>query len=159
MESFRLHFFMIILIGICSCSKYIEPEIFLLPMNYRGLILLIYDEDFGEDQRFEGKFRVYDIPNDGILLTKFPPNEGHFNEKIQQFFYVDGQERIRIPYSNLGDKDHPDSVYIYHGAIGNIDLFPFYSYACDFPSMEKAMNLEQAGILVREKLKKVRNKN
>ncbi|WP_461533110.1 DUF6843 domain-containing protein [Sinomicrobium sp.] len=53
-----------------------EHAIFVVPENYTGYILVIYDQENGSDIEYWNKSRVYRIPSNGILLSKFSNNPG-----------------------------------------------------------------------------------
>jgi len=71
----------------------IEPEIFLIPKNYRGFVYISYNHKCGKPTKYEEDSRVYEIPNDGVLLTQFKDEQGFINQK---FYLVDKGKRIRI---------------------------------------------------------------
>jgi hypothetical protein len=81
-------------------SKTCEPETFLLPNNYKGEIRIIFNQKCGERIEYEGKNRIYRIPNDGILLTQFEDEQGFINQK---FFVVENELRIEIPQLMIQD--------------------------------------------------------
>ena len=79
------------IIGIGFCLFYIllqkaEPEIFLIPDKFRGQFAIMFSEDCGESGVYESGSRVYRIPEDGILITKLPFNEGLLN---RDFYLTD----------------------------------------------------------------------
>ena len=63
-----------------------EPETFLIPENYRGQVFIMFNEKCGNEIKYEEDRRVYEIPNDGILMTKFEDEQGFIN---QEFYLVD----------------------------------------------------------------------
>jgi hypothetical protein len=74
-----------------------EPEIHLIPDGYVGPVVIAFDRDDGTPKKYEDRTRVYEIPADGILKTKFPRNDGtHHSWK---FYYVkaDGTKHD-LPY-------------------------------------------------------------
>ena len=66
--------------------KTIEPETFLIPKNYRGCVRIMFNSKCGEEIQYENKRRLYKIPKDGILLTKFNDEQGYINF---EFYLVD----------------------------------------------------------------------
>ncbi len=74
-------------------SKTCEPETFLIPNNYKGEVRIIFNQKCGEKPEYEGKNRVYYIPNDGILLTQFEDEQGFIN---QNFFIVENGKRKEV---------------------------------------------------------------
>jgi len=73
------------------------PEVHLLPDGFKGPVFIAFNRLDGEQERYEDGKRVYVIPNNGILKTKFPPNDG--TQHDWQYYYqnVDGK-RVAIPY-------------------------------------------------------------
>lgn len=59
-----------------------QNSIHLIPEGYIGPIIIIFDQPNGLKKRYEKGWRVYEIPNNGILKTQFGPTYG-----IQQHFY------------------------------------------------------------------------
>ena len=74
-------------------SNTCEPETFLIPNNYKGEVRIIFNQKCGEKIEYEGKNRVYHIPNDGILLTQFEDEQGFIN---QNFFIVENGKRKEV---------------------------------------------------------------
>lgn len=87
---------------IISCgSKKVTPEIFLIPFNYHGTVKVIFNESCGQKETFDGKKRMYIIPENGILITQFKQEFGIIN---QEYYYVDAKgSRTLIPKMMLQD--------------------------------------------------------
>lgn len=71
----------------------VEPEIFLIPKNYRGFVYISYNHKCGKPNKYEANSRVYEIPNDGVLLTQFKDEQGFINQK---FYLIDKGKRVKI---------------------------------------------------------------
>ena len=72
---YRAFLLTIVFILQCSCQNR-ESEIFILPENYNGYVLVIFNQKDGEEPKyFEGK-RLYIIPDNGILKTQFEAEYG-----------------------------------------------------------------------------------
>ncbi|MFS4469710.1 DUF6843 domain-containing protein [Maribacter sp. 2210JD10-5] len=69
-----------------NCVMKTEPETYLIPSDFRGRVNIIYDQKCGMETEFENDRRVYRIPDDGILLTKFKTPSGLIDHK---YFLVD----------------------------------------------------------------------
>jgi len=82
---FGVTFSFLTIILLASCEHYCEPEIFLIPENYKGTIYIIYNQKDGVDKEYENGKRVYRIPSNGILLTKFRDEYGIIN---QEYYYL-----------------------------------------------------------------------
>ncbi len=73
-----------------------EPETFLIPSDLRGEIVVFYDEPCGQETKREAGRRIYEISNEGVLITKFKENRGFLDLK---FYLVDESgNRTEIPY-------------------------------------------------------------
>ena len=59
-----------------------EPESFLIPQNYRGQIVVFYNEKCGQEPVYENGRRIYNIPESGILITKIKENRGYLDRKF-----------------------------------------------------------------------------
>ena len=77
----------LVLIGLVFIFSIAKPEIYLIPDNYEGEIIVVFDQKDGEAEKYLDKKRVYEIPDDGILYTQFTWNAGmnnyefHFQSK------------------------------------------------------------------------------
>jgi hypothetical protein len=71
--------------GYSSLSS-VESEIYLIPDGYEGPVLVVYDQPNGQPPEYEGSARLYEVPDTGLLLTRFPPNQSRYRP---EFWYVD----------------------------------------------------------------------
>lgn len=71
-----------------------DEEIHLLPDNFIGVVFIRFEMKEGFSERFENRKRVYEIPSNGVLDTKFKVNEGWRSQA--EFYYVKGTNRTRI---------------------------------------------------------------
>jgi hypothetical protein len=83
-RSFVLGFLLLLL----GCVDRAEPETFLIEKGYRGKINVVFNESNGQAEKYEDGRRIYEIPVNGILITRFKDNYGIMN---QQYFYVDSR--------------------------------------------------------------------
>lgn len=58
-----------------SCNSG-DEEVIIVPKNYTGYIVIIYNQKNGESVKYENGKRVYQIPSNGILKTQFKGNYG-----------------------------------------------------------------------------------
>jgi hypothetical protein len=89
-----------------------EPQVFLIPQNYQGPVLIVYDQPNGQPPKYEGRARVYDVPSNGILLTQFSKTKLVYH---LDFYYVDEQGNrtpITFPESSQCDKSLPEDAII-----------------------------------------------
>jgi hypothetical protein len=62
--------------------KKAEPEIYLIPQNYRGAFLIKFDESCGESITYEKGRRIYRIPDNGFLILKGKQTFGFTDRKL-----------------------------------------------------------------------------
>src|SRR5882672_5664979 len=63
-----------------------EPETYWIPDGFKGKVNVIFNQSNGLAIRYENGRRVYDIPSNGILLTRFKDEYGTIDHK---YYYVD----------------------------------------------------------------------
>ncbi|MCH4824543.1 hypothetical protein ML462_15325 [Gramella lutea] len=93
---------------ICSCIQNAEPETFLIPKDFRGRANIIYDQKCGLDEEYENGRRVYRIPEDGVLLTKFSKPSGFIDHK----YYLVDKTGNRIELSKMDVRDYNEDYTI-----------------------------------------------
>lgn len=96
------------MLGLLYPSKSYYPERILVPNGYIGWIFIFYDQKNGEIEKYEDGRRLYKIPANGILKTKFKDNEGWMdNREIRQVYYVDThQVKVRKIYVEYMEEDN-----------------------------------------------------
>lgn len=107
-----------------------EPETFLIPQNFRGKIVIFYEESCGQKPVYENGRRIYRFPESGILITNYKKTKGILD---QEFYFVDEYgKRIKIAQKDVRD---------FNGAFSKPknntsrkEVGAFYSYAGIFPS-------------------------
>ncbi len=103
----------------CSIGK---NDIFIVPKNYTGYVIIIYGQKGGDKPIYEGKKRVFNIPSSGILKTQF---DGNYEWKtLPEFYYNQIAPENQIRYILDPNKIPLDSVVAYGGtsATANKDL-------------------------------------
>ncbi len=99
-----------LLFFLTACSEKGEDEIRILPLGFRGPVIIIFDEQDGLPCEYDksGK-RVYRVPVNGILKTKCKKNPTHFVENV----YEDSSgTRIKVPYLDNNKGSFKDSIYV-----------------------------------------------
>ena len=111
---------LLILFMISSCSTG-EKEIYLLPKDYTGYIILVFNQEDGVEKKYKEDKRVYEIPSSGILKTQFKPNSGW--SEFSEFYYENSNSK-KIPYTYEFKDLNTDSIVVYGGTTGtaNRDL-------------------------------------
>ncbi|HZG54231.1 MAG TPA: hypothetical protein VEZ40_19170 [Pyrinomonadaceae bacterium] len=96
----------IIVVGVCAVligvGAYLwqgetgDDAIFILPSDYKGVVMILYNHKKVQPVKYEKGRRVYEIPPDGVLKTQFPFNQGWHN--LYRFYYKQNGRMIEIPY-------------------------------------------------------------
>lgn len=134
----------------CSAEEG-KSEIFLLPEGYQGAFYVVYNIPDGEPLSYEDGSPVYDIPENGVLLSQADVSPGSVRK--DEFFYesADGaRERIGARWTT-SFKDTPehrsdDQLYIFgeylveYGHTQDCNI-----YYSDFYVGTKTQALEQSG--------------
>lgn len=95
-----------------------SDDIFIIPENYKGVVRVIYDQKDGAVEEFEEDKRVYRIPNNGILKTRFKVKGNSIKEGV---YYYENDEKERVIIKTYyGAKPVLDStaIYVHHGVSG-----------------------------------------
>lgn len=74
------------ILSMISCSNNPEPEDYLIPKDFTGRVNIVFNQKNGIPAKYENGRRVYEIPDDGILLTQFKDEYGLVNRK---YYYID----------------------------------------------------------------------
>lgn len=86
-----------------------EPDIFILPENFKGGIVVIFNQKNGTAAEYHRKSRVYRIPKNGLLKTQFSFDEDWKN--LPQFYYGSISPANRVPFM-LDPKQIPENKVI-----------------------------------------------
>ncbi len=97
-----------------------EREIIIVPRNYSGCIVVIFNQEDGQPIKYLKKKRVYEIPRDGVLKTQFNFNDGWSD--YPEFFFEAVNQENRIPSSILSEiEELPiDTIVGFLGSTGSI---------------------------------------
>jgi hypothetical protein len=101
-----------ILFCMVSCTKKAEKSIFIIPENYQGTILVVYEIPNSSKSEYNKKgTRIYRIPSSGILETEFKPNYGTTTEP--EYYY--GDFKYKLDYFSSSDwkkKENSDRIVV-----------------------------------------------
>lgn len=88
--------FAITILLIYGCTKKGEDTIFLLPKDFIGYAVILYDQSDGSEIQYEnGGKRLYKIPPSRVLKTKFKADYGR--TCFPDFYYEAISDQNRIP--------------------------------------------------------------
>lgn len=83
----------------CNNSTQCEKEIYLIPEGFRGKLIVFFDQPDGQPIQYENDSRIYRIPSNGFLKTRFKKNGGCMSDNRIIFYYADSAgNRILIDY-------------------------------------------------------------
>ncbi|MBV7269779.1 DUF6843 domain-containing protein [Winogradskyella luteola] len=97
-----------------SSCKTNEKAVFYVPEGFKGTVVVVFEQEDGQEKEYINNERVYRIPKDGVLYSKFEePNQGTIEHK---YYYVENNNILQtidkyIPYTEA-NKFHSDSVYV-----------------------------------------------
>lgn len=105
-----------------------DPEIYLIPADFRGQFYLVLNEPCGMPLESEKGARVYRIPPDGIVITRSPFNAGVQNK---QFFLVDASgNRSALPqFSYSTFEEEKDRWFGKTSSLSPMTVGIFYGYS------------------------------
>ena len=113
----RVVIFFILSVMLFGCST-AENEVFILPKEYRGYVLIIFNQKNGVPSKYNGEKRVYEIPQNGILKTQFKLNDGLSD--FPQFYYEKPIQSNRILFKTEFKNVPIDTVVAFGGTSGSI---------------------------------------
>jgi len=96
------------ILNFSSCVMTAEPETFLVPSDFRGRVNIIYDQKCGEETEFENDRRVYRIPSNGLLLTKFKKPSGLIDHK----YFLVNNSGTRTELTKMDVRDYNEDYTI-----------------------------------------------
>lgn len=86
----------VMIIMIIGCTKRGEDKVYLLPKDFVGYVLVLYDQSDGNEvQYIDGNKRLYEIPDSGVFKTKFKADYGRTS--FPEFYYEAIEEENKIP--------------------------------------------------------------
>jgi hypothetical protein len=80
-----------------------DDEIHILPKGFTGIVIIRFNIENGKKELYKDGKRVYEIPPNGILETKFKVNEGWSNPP--EYYYLNGKERINLGNNKVYSPD------------------------------------------------------
>lgn len=76
--------------SILGCNKTSYDEIYYIPKGFIGIAIIIYDQKDGDACEYDGRHRIYKIPENGLLLTKIKTNSGVISSsKSRRYYYIE----------------------------------------------------------------------
>jgi hypothetical protein len=110
-----------------------EPEIFLIPDNFRGHIVVVFNEDCGSSSIYEDGRRIYDFSQNNIVITKSKSQLGVLN---RQFYSLDKTgKRTEMPEFHWGnfEEEQKDWHWVFSGSnLSKNTVGVFWAYRNDY---------------------------
>ncbi len=107
----RIIILLVSILGLLGCNK-AEQEIVIIPRSYTGRILIVYNQLNGGTPIYEDGKRVYKIPANGVLKTRFSANPGWMS--LPEFYYDKISSVNKIVYQP-NPRDLPINGIVAHG--------------------------------------------
>lgn len=76
-----------------DCTRKTNNALYLLPDNFQGNVIILFNQLGGANPEYLDGFRVYRIPHSGVLKTKF--ESGHGNYAIAKYCYASQFKNIK----------------------------------------------------------------
>ncbi|MBK8484760.1 MAG: hypothetical protein IPL31_10570 [Saprospiraceae bacterium] len=111
-------FSFILSVILSSCNANGEQEAIVVPKNFKGYIMVIFNQKNGTPIKYEGKKRVYEIPQNGILKTQFKPNDG-WQEFPEYYYEKIAPENKLLSFAEI-KKVPADTIVGFMGAVGSM---------------------------------------
>ncbi len=115
-----------------------EPshDVFLIPQGFRGKVVIEYGQADGQPKEFDGRWRIYRIPQNGILKTQFTLKGEVIDLSGSKYFFIDskgGRSPLKA-FCGYCDKKDTSSVQIMYGSLGTDSLGTFQDFWVDVPT-------------------------
>jgi hypothetical protein len=91
-----------------------DKEAIIVPKEFKGYIVIIYNQKTGSPSQYNNGKRIYKIPQGGIYKTQLASNEGL--KDIPEFYYEEMTKEKQLPSYVEFDKIPPNVVVGFMGA-------------------------------------------
>jgi ferredoxin len=95
------------LLFVSSCNVS-DNERYLVPEGFNGRVLILFNRSDGAPKEYDGRTRIYRVPESGVLKTQFAPNEVW--HEFPRVFYV-GNSAYELPVVMDPNSDKPKVPY------------------------------------------------
>lgn len=109
-------FSILIIFTLMGCN-FGDGNILIVPKNFKGYIVIIYDQKAGLLPKRHGNKTVYEIPDDGILKVQTEVNSGW--REPNEYYYEKIAPENKLPSYDVA-KEMPTGLTVgFEGAFGN----------------------------------------
>ncbi len=111
-------------------------DIFLIPYGYRGQVVIEYGVQDGTKEEYEGEWRVYRVPENGHLRTKFTIKGNSVRLSESKYFYVDknGKREELKHFCNQCEYKDTTSIQVIYGSLGTSNNKSFQYFIIEIPN-------------------------
>jgi len=120
-----------ILFDISSASN----DTFLIPKGFTGQVTIYYDRPNGQQEEYEGKWRIYRVPISGNLETKFKLKGHSINLSSSHYYYVDSNSKRQElnHYCEYCEVKDTVTLQVIYGVLGTDDKGTYQTFFIDRP--------------------------
>lgn len=143
-----------ILIFLFSCNSSIEKEGYILPYSdYTGKVTVLFNDKDGVPTSYDtSNRRLYEIPQNGVLKSKFSENDGFVpdNEDYVAFFVREkgGLKLLNIKfYSDSIVEGDSTKVYAFKFVNGRYGNQPYLSFYIDSLKNIERISFDSTAVL------------
>ena len=113
-----------------------SKDVFLIPEKFRGKITIQYNQKDGAEKEFEGLWwRIYKVPKNGILNTKFEIKGNSISYSGSKYFFVDnnGNRKEIKQFCEYCDKKDTLTVQMIIGTVSQNKNGEYQDFYIDVP--------------------------
>lgn len=117
------HLLVVLFLG-TSCNE-IEKEKVIFPDGFRGPAIVVHDSERGAKKKYASwNCRILEIPENGILISRFDANSGYILDNEEKFFFFieSGNTLREIPKYSQDSIRNYDSTQLYGWCLGIANL-------------------------------------
>ena len=120
----------IIICMITSCTPRAEKEKYYIPKGFKGQIFIFFNIKNGVEKKYKNGYRIYEIPENGILKTQFYSNYGYQKSGEYLYVYIDStkKETLLKTYNKSDNLIPNEEVYITAQETGSVGIKNQYQY-------------------------------
>ena len=116
---FIVYFYLLVLMTSCANAG---ESICLIPENFTGIVLIVFDQKDGVPEEIENGLHVYRIPLSGILRTQV---KASYIAESRKFYYIDNSgKRVKIEFKfpkgweDVDTAKSKNGIYCYNDEMG-----------------------------------------
>jgi|SoiMethySBSTD1v2_1073268.scaffolds.fasta_scaffold1674326_2 hypothetical protein len=134
-------FSLLALLFVPSCNV-ADNERYLVPDGFNGRVLILFNRSDGAPKEYDGRTRIYRVPESGVLKTQFAPNEGW--HEFPKVFHL-GKSEYELPVVMDPNSDKPKVPYACCWSLGIFQKDPNskqFSYGVFYVGTDEQISFE-----------------